>query len=49
MDSRPRLDPISENIEKEFERFENYQVDYEKVSVPIEKFDGVFLSILYEV
>jgi predicted nucleotidyltransferase len=49
LDSGPRIDPISEYIEKELERFENYQVYYEKVSVPIEKLDEVFLSTLYEV
>ena len=49
MDFGPRIDPISEYIEKELERLENYQVDYEKVSVPTEKLDELFLSTLYEV
>jgi predicted nucleotidyltransferase len=28
LDSGPRIDPISEYVEKELERFENYKVDY---------------------
>ncbi len=49
LDFGPRIDSISEYIEKELERFENYQVEYKKVSTPIEKLDELFLSTLSEV
>jgi len=49
LDYGPRIDPISDFIEQELERFENYEVEYERVLAPIEKLDELFLSALGEV
>jgi predicted nucleotidyltransferase len=49
LDYGPRIAPISEFIEQELERFENYKIDIDKVSAPIEKLDEFFLQALDEV
>ena len=49
LDYGPRIIPISEFIEKELERFENYKFEYEKQTTSIEKLDELFLSALGEV
>lgn len=49
LDYGPRIAPINEYIEKELERFEDYRVEQEKVSPPIEKLDEIFLHALDEV
>jgi predicted nucleotidyltransferase len=49
LDYGPRIDTISEFIEQELERFENFQVEYDKVSAPVEKLNELFLNALGEV
>lgn len=49
LDYGPRIDPISKFVEQELERFENYEVEHEKHSTPIEKLDELFINALAEV
>jgi len=50
LDYGPRIDSVSEFIERELERFEHYKVEYEKQPVaPLEKLDRLFVEALVEV
>lgn len=49
LDYGPRIESISQFIDKELKRFENYKVDLEKYNAPIEILDELFLSALEEV
>ena len=49
LDYGPRITPISDFLEKELERFEQYKPDLEKGSAPIGKLDKIFFSALKEV
>lgn len=49
LDHGPRIDSISEFIEKEMERYKNYTVEYAKPNTPIDKLNGLFLEALVEV
>ena len=49
LDYGSRIDLISQFIEQELERFENYKVEHEKISAPINKLDAMFLNALDQV
>ena len=49
LDYGPRIAPISDFLEQELERFEQYKPDLEKHSVPIGKLDKIFFFALKEV
>ena len=49
LDHGPRIAPISDFLEQELDRFEQYKADLEKHSVPIGKLDKIFFSALREV
>ena len=49
LDYGPRIAPISDFLEQELHGFEQYKVDLEKHSVPIEELDKIFFSALKEV
>ena len=49
LDYGPRIDSISDFINEELQRFEDYKVDPEKHSAAINKLDELFLSALEEV
>jgi len=49
LDYGPRIAPISDFLEQELHRLEEYKVDLEKHSVPIGKLDKIFFSALKEI
>jgi predicted nucleotidyltransferase len=49
LDYGPRIDSISDFINVELQRFEDYKVDLDKHSATINKLDELFLSALEEV
>ena len=49
LDYGPRIAPISDFLEQELHRFEQYKPDLEKHSAPIEELDRIFFSALKEV
>ena len=49
LDYGPRITPISDFLEQELHRFEQYKIDLEKHSAPIDKLDKIFFSALKEV
>lgn len=49
LDYGPRIKSISDFIDDELTRFENYEIDLEKHSASIDKLDELFLSALVEV
>ena len=48
LDNGPRIAPISDFLEQELDRFEQYKPDLEKHSVPIGKLDKIFFCALKE-
>jgi len=49
LDHGPRIAPISDFLEQELDRFEQYKPDLEKHSVPMGELDKIFFSALREV
>lgn len=49
LDRGPRIDPISDFIDHEMERFENRKFNYDKPPDPTEKLDELFVNALAEV
>lgn len=49
LDRGPRIDPISDFIDLEMERFENPKFDYDRPPDPTEKLDELFVSAFAEV
>lgn len=49
LDYGPRIDPISDFVENELQRFENYEVENKTTLPPVDKLDQLFIEALDEV